>query len=1240
MADDFLRTLDDVVSGYQGMSSTIGSFAQVLATPAPPPTVSAVPVFSSSPPPPPTMSASIPTPAQVSATAMGYPPSHMPFTPPPTPMGYGYEGGGMMGYGAAQQQIQSNYIQHPSYAAYMSAPGMMNYADASLMTPSSMGAFRGAPVQDRRAVAPYGISGSAPPTALLPFRELERTRPMSHHQRPFDAAITVANEQERLVMQNYEAYARGMGRMAVGAAGGAVLGTVGAGAGAYFGGVKGAEIGMNVGMLAGSLAGFVPGVSEATGALLRPAIERNYDATMMQMTSRNFVAGGRDLDLTGSGLSTGAAFRMTQGMDRLAGQSGGSLTRKDLANIMQVAGEHEMLDMTQNTDEIVAAVGKISKVLGMFAQITGDPDFKNNIKKMGQLRRLGIDIDHMDSTMRNADQFARMAGMDVDQVMQRQGIQGAGIYNSMGMLPGHGMRAGFHATGATHAAINSGSYTVEQQALLGGKSGMEQRLMEGMGATLQGPMQNLMAYYARRGKDGTMGVDEDAINDLLMGRVTFEQALQQGSERVNREGPRFVSDMMTRRGELTEKMTGVLGAEGTEFMMGRLGLEIQRTLGGPDKIGLDTAIGFMTGNADLGIQLQDKFHNPKYWDTMRQSYEAEMRRARFGVLDREFDDGPSRRDLRRSDRQSGVAGWMNRKAERAREEAGGMYRFGDMPDYSMTAEEEARYGAYGDGGRGYESSLMEQFGDFRRDNLFGSRARNIRGASGHNVVGNLLGQALEGMPGAVGEGARRIGNAEREEAEHNIGAALDVVQNAGRRQGTQASRTEEVFTKAGVQFNASKRARYSLAIQEHLDDKFNSVGARVVGALPGNDRFSAPRQAELERVLIGAGATPEEAQRLLSVEGGQAILLEDATQGRRDLQHNLGTDVARTLKDGLVEGAGEGLRRGVRGVNYEKDELKKLGWDLDKSDDKAAMDILQKFSSGEDATYAILHATRTDGGPIDKWQAANLIKDLLEDPEKAARYQSVVDRIEALGSAWSEGVRKTLASKFKTTIHDPTLSRTRVSQQLDKRTKAALVQRSRVAQAQSNVAADKVLGDALGDDYNARDGVAGLIERLKDGSISEAGVQKLREVLNDDGLVDAALSGTGDTVEIGNRINAIIKQKQPHLVDSGEVLGLQGAGTDDIQKSMDRLDTFATEFKKSADIMRDAANIMYKAQTGKDHPSAAGAEVGGNGLPQTGPAGELGSWSAWGREALKYGNPFGAGLATVNRARGLRNNQE
>lgn len=519
-------------------------------------------------------------------------------------------------------QAQSMNINNP-YAGNMGATRGM--APPWMMTPAPMGVFRPAPPTPPPALtATPGVTNQfTNPADLATQYELMRTGMFAD---PGSAS------------QNY-------GRMKLHQFGqqyGAGIGTA-LGVGASFipgvGPMGGSMIG-SLGQMAMENLNNIPGVGAALrwgiGAMNQNVAEQlAWTGGAQHGTLGRVALGPGEAGLGGRGMNTQAAMRLGRQMRQMSLETGrpdeaGALNQTDMMNLLRTAGDTGFLESATNVDQIAKTVGGLMKLVGSLAKITGDPDFRNNLRELGQMRTMGLATDQGVNALQNMNTWARMAGMTREQAMAEGGIPGAQRAVAAGLTGGVGMLAGTHAQG--QARMLRGTFSETQQALFGD---IGQTLAEGQIGFAAGVMPYLAPSLLSAGAGGKVGLDQEKISKLLKGgaldmgeiagrgAMNLQEVARQAAEsRAKAEGrevrasdvPDEMLRIQARMREFQSDLFQKLGPEKSEFLRYQLFQGLQKNQG----IGQFAAATAMAGgNMDEAQILLQKWTDPNYAKRMQ-----------------------------------------------------------------------------------------------------------------------------------------------------------------------------------------------------------------------------------------------------------------------------------------------------------------------------------------------------------------------------------------------------------------------------------------------------------------------------------------------------------------------------------------------------------------------------------------------------------------------------------------------
>lgn len=305
-------------------------------------------------------------------------------------------------------------------------------------------------------------------------------------------------------------------------------------------GIGGSILGTAVGsMLGGPIGGFIGGWAGqhlggmAANMTIGPALDDIRRGRLLQNTTAPWMVTGPNLDpFTGQGLSRSAGRDTAFGLRHLArdydfGRTG--FNTQDVMKITQLASDQGLLQTAQHPDEIVRKVKDISKSVKALIQITGDPDVRNAIAGLGEMRRLGFEgLGNQAGAMANRTMFSRMAGVSQADMHAQFGMPGAMMAQGMGLAGATGYNAGMAGAGVANVAISGGAFNDMQLARAGGRQGLSQILTQ---AALGGVNQSIfMGAALRSGPGGQLTIDPEAYRKAMT--MSVSEATQEAAHRT------------------------------------------------------------------------------------------------------------------------------------------------------------------------------------------------------------------------------------------------------------------------------------------------------------------------------------------------------------------------------------------------------------------------------------------------------------------------------------------------------------------------------------------------------------------------------------------------------------------------------------------------------------------------------------------------------------------------------------
>jgi hypothetical protein len=418
----------------------------------------------------------------------------------------------------------------------------------------------------------------------------------------------------------------------LGAAGGAAVG-------GRMGGARGALIGAGIGFVGGGIAGQPLfeglGFGQMGESIIEPMVRTRAFGNQLEAMSRQFVTSGSDLHPLGRGLAQRPAIELAGRMQKMTENAEmGEFNMRDVMKITGMAAQGGMLDMAQSGPQIAGQVRNVARALQNFMKIVEEPDVQRAMQMMSNMRAMGFTVPETQIAARNAQQFARMAGVSTQGLMETAGAQGAMVFQQQGLTGGLGMTAGMGAAGMARAAIAGGAYTPAQLALAGGQQGLTQTLTESSAANLN--VRFPMMAALTRNEQGQLTIDQGRLGQIMSGKVGLSDQAAMASSNVQRlaemggKSPEYVlSEISSRTRELQDEMGRRLGPMGINTMLIRQALNVQQELGG--NVDLASAIrhasgGTMSINQAQSLALAAK--NPDTWANMQQSMLTDVPRLR------------------------------------------------------------------------------------------------------------------------------------------------------------------------------------------------------------------------------------------------------------------------------------------------------------------------------------------------------------------------------------------------------------------------------------------------------------------------------------------------------------------------------------------------------------------------------------------------------------------------------------
>ena len=363
-----------------------------------------------------------------------------------------------------------------------------------------------------------------------------------------------------------------------------------------------------------SISGTVQKGAEAIYGATAGRYFNNLDMTRDIQRSTRFLTGSA-AGLGGQGLSMARSAKVVSGLNKMQ-SSDWVMNQKDYFGMFTAASDNGLLNMSGNEDQMLKSVQGVSKNLRLFMRITGDPDYKNAIRMMGDLYKMGIPQGDLGAAASNISNFSRMAGLSMDQA-SKFGSQGAMIYQQAGANMGIGYQTGIMNRALTRSAVQAGMYSPGVLANLGGEEGVSQRLTEASGAFMAGPMGGLMSagFLTSNGKGG-YAIDQNKIAAFSGGKTNIESLVGQGHGILGQRGA--TEYFMTHRQQIMDSLSQQLGPQGQamaqlqtiKYIMGKTGLGYR---------GAAQASGMSAENALAFTSTYNSTNLPSFFEAQRTS---------------------------------------------------------------------------------------------------------------------------------------------------------------------------------------------------------------------------------------------------------------------------------------------------------------------------------------------------------------------------------------------------------------------------------------------------------------------------------------------------------------------------------------------------------------------------------------------------------------------------------------------
>ncbi len=422
------------------------------------------------------------------------------------------------------------------------------------------------------------------------------------------------------------ANARGsqMGQNIGGGLGAAAGGLIGAKFGGAGGMAKGAVTGQFFGGLAGGALNEIPGIGHA----MRGYQGMRWGGAMEQMAGANQLRTGTFGKLSmeggqmgqgGHGMSATAAHGLVQKLG--TGKTGG-FNKQDLTSLAGAAAETGFLDQAGNIEQIGKTVKSLAGIMGEMAKLTGDPDFRNNLRELARMRNMGLGSGQAMTVLREQRMYARMAGGMAP--VQQGGQIGAAMFQQAGLTPGLGKQLGQGAAGI--ANLSMGGMSDIQRGLFGGTTGVTQTMAATQAQFMGETSKMILPYVVEKGTNGKLQINQERLEDVRSGRVGMQTVAARGQANMSGMGFSSMQDLLMEAPELQTQMGQQLGEIGTFTMIANQVREMQQS---NPSLTLDASAAMVTGSRERGRVLANQMRNPKMLRKMQAQLDEQIRREKF-----------------------------------------------------------------------------------------------------------------------------------------------------------------------------------------------------------------------------------------------------------------------------------------------------------------------------------------------------------------------------------------------------------------------------------------------------------------------------------------------------------------------------------------------------------------------------------------------------------------------------------
>lgn len=987
-------------------------------------------------------------------------------------------------------------------------------------------------------------------------------------------------------------------------------------------------LGGPLGMMAYEGLGMGQGMQGLASSVFNPVVASRQSALGIQNMSTGIITGGPNLSATGQGFSATASQQVAQGLSGMANSSqfrrdtGGAFNRADLDRITRLSGELGMLDQAQSADKMVSEVRKVSKALSAFMKIAEEPDVQRAMKQMAQFKGMGFSMPEVPLAASNARTFARMAGVSIDEMMQR-GAQGAALGQQYGVSGATGFNAGIGGAGLARQAATGMS--ARQLAMAGGEEGIANTLTAG---ALNAATMDAYLPAAVRRQNGRLTVDMSAMREMMTSSsMTPADIARRGTQNIQALGGRSaVDELITRRRELQDEVASSMSPEQLALMPLMRARQAQRQIGGSLSAALMTVPGMdeqsartyaqMAANPDFARNIRQQMATSATERAVARREIAESRDSIGGRVDRAV-----MARIEGSGLVRGARGLVNRATdyladEQDRDEALSMQ--GDGPGRVIRADRlgsDVTRASLAERVRSGDSTLHSSAAGVLRvaqaraameDRVAGALHGNILARNFHGPMGWGLTRAARGGDNARDVIMRGAGTHNRINEFFGEGPSADAVRQMGEQQIDAGNILADLGGSDEERRARRQTATRGIGTRGASDDRLRSVAAGAIQSyvtgLRGPNGVSGGATGVGMRAAVGAAMRAQG----FSEQQVQAATTSDA------FMNNAGTDARRGASsrdqatyDAVVT---QGQQANAAFTGQSADALRAIA---NEARTNAVTSIAGKDSgltvseqrglvglvSGQDTQAdlrrkllaAMLMERSSDAQTRDRGrQRVSQLEREAQQAGKIEDYNAAQAAVETQLEAMNPETRERLANQYSgKTVAE---AETRVSRAQDN---------AETAEAAGFVEGTKrTLGERAGSVYTAAGGgVRGVAALRRDSS--DVTNRRIRDMLTDGTSSDSAIADAINAQAAGSAPGG----EGPSATGAGEnaedvearqtteeMLASLAEGIEDFPDAVGRLDTASRRLEQVAEHLAAGANLAHVGDVG------AGAAPGASGL--------------------------------------------